>query len=219
MNKHKLSSLTLSSFTSVASAVFITAAISTSALAKQSIPNIDEKSTCIVPNDIMLGILFNEQPQKRKWDYPYIIRVNYKKNTTKYRRSRFILDHFGSTPVYSSDPYVFDCKSEIGCQETLNYLVKYNLKNVDIGPFQVNFYYHPNEIRHFFNFQSNYLMACAYVESLIKRKGYSWKTIAGYHSFTPKHNAKYLKRLQQNVKKIRKEKKSFESLTLNGDYR
>lgn len=163
-----------------------------------------KKINCAIPEKIMFSILLNEQTSKRRIDYPFIIRTNYTKerNPLKHDMSVLILKDMGNKSLYKTSDLVYDCQNMKQCISTVKLLEEYDLKNVDLGPFQVNYLYHPNKIEKYFNFNSAYNLACKYVEELVYKKGYSWDSIATYHSNTTKHKSKYLKNLLANYERV-----------------
>jgi len=150
----------------------------------------------MVPNDIMLSILMCESSPKRKLGYEYIIRINGKSNLKK--AEEILKDN----DLKKISKFVYDCKNETECQEATNELIKNNITNLDLGAYQTNYHYHPSEIKNYFNFQTSYLLACKYNHENINRYGYSWKTIARYHSGTTALNDSYKQNLIHHYSKI-----------------
>ncbi len=161
--------------------------------------NVDGKS-CSVPKNIMIAVLMNESSNKRPLGYEYIIRVNGKENSRITRKvfKSLIKDEM----IEKLGRDVYDCKNEKLCITIANHLISNGVKNLDLGAYQTNYYYHPDKLEKFFNFNSSYLMACRYQHKLINQYGYSWKTVAMYHSKTKKYNSAYQERLFKNYNKI-----------------
>ena len=86
------------------------------------------------------------------------------------------------------------------CTDITTYLVKQKkIYNLDLGAFQLNYKYKKMKIKNYFSFSKSYKKACAILNGLIDKYGYSWKSIARYHSGTPKYNYAYLEKISQSL--------------------
>jgi hypothetical protein len=146
-------------------------------------------NSCNVEKNVMHSIMKTESHPKIKAGYTYLISFNNSKEAQKVKK---IL------PNFFLDNRTIDCKNMETCISLTKTLFKYNIKNLDLGAFQINSYYHKYNIYNYFNFDNSYNIACNYVESKIKKYGYNWYAIASYHSETPKYNYKYQQGLINN---------------------
>lgn len=140
--------------------------------------------TCSLSYDLMEVIATVERSPKRPVGYPFLISfnesVNYKKVLSSYD---FIY----------IDSRTLDCKNRNNCIKILNYLEENNINNLDLGAFQLNYVHHKFNKKEYFTLENSYQRACSFLETLIKVHGYSWETIARYHSSTPSRNLIYQK--------------------------
>lgn len=170
---------------------------------------------CAVPNEIMLSILMNESSSKNL-GYPYVIRINGDDN---YKKSKVVLSNaLQKKQINNLNEYVYDCKNFSTCVSVAEKLINNDIRNMDLGAFQTNYYYHPAELAYYFSLEGSFLLACKYNHELINQYGYSWETIARYHSGTPHLNAKYKRNLIANYKKIlKKAEVKAETKRVNND--
>lgn len=154
---------------------------------------------CAIPDKIMLTILMAEGSKKRELGYPYIIRINGKDNIQK---ADTLLKKESIKKLSRS---VYDCINKSTCKDIASKLIDNKITNMDLGPFQTNYYFHPSQIKNFFSLQTAFLLSCKFNHENINRFGYSWKTIARYHSGTPKLNRRYQNILIANYKTILEE--------------
>jgi len=161
--------------------------------------NIDGKS-CSVPKNVMIALLMNESSSKRELGYEYIIRVNGKENIQRSKQVFKALLRDNMIDKIGRD--VYDCRSTNLCVKISKYLIENGVKSLDLGSYQMNYYYHPEKLENYFDFDKSYLMACKYQHKLINQYGYSWKTVAMYHSKTRRYNEAYQARLFKNYNKI-----------------
>jgi len=146
---------------------------------------------CNIDYGIMRYIAQVERSIYRDIGYPYIISFNNKiriKIPFEYKQL---------------DNRSLDCITKENCIEITNFLLKRDITNLDLGAFQLNYIWNKIPIEKYFILNDSYVKACKNIEILIDRYGYSWETIAKYHSFRKKHINKYLK-LISNVYKQNK---------------
>jgi len=141
----------------------------------------------------MYAIAKNERHIKREIGYPYIISFN---GTVPVELER-VLTEYG---IEKLDNRSFDCKSLKKCIVATTYLIDKGFKNLDLGAFQINYKYHEFDISSYFSLKESYKNACSILINNIKEYGYSLETIAGYHSFTKKHNLKYAKKILKGLR-------------------
>jgi len=157
-------------------------------------------SQCKIPNAIMLSILKNESSNKRKVGYPFLIRINGKQNIKKTKS--LLIYEIKSDKIKNINSCVYDCKNKTECIKTVKKLLDSNIVNLDLGPYQTNYKFHKYNLKYYFSLSTSFLIACKFQHELINRYGYSWETIARYHSGTPKLNRRYKNLLVKEYKKI-----------------
>ena len=141
---------------------------------------------CNIDFSIFNMIALAEKHPKKEVGYSYLISFN-NANDSKRIKNKIGNELF-------LDNRTMDCKNEKLCVKILDYLIaEEKITNLDIGAFQLNYDWHKIEYKNYFSLQHSYDKACKIITNLINKYGYSWETIAKYHSFTPKHNYKYLK--------------------------
>lgn len=156
--------------------------------------------TCNLENDYMLSILMNEHHPKKPIGYEYIISFNEKKDAEiikQYLAKDWFIDNRS-----------IDCRAQGYCIQIIEALEKLNIKNVDLGPFQLNFKYQKvPSYSDYFDFSRSYLKACSYATQMLKERGHDWRGLAAYHSKTETFNEIYRNKLIKNyltIQEIRK---------------
>ena len=152
--------------------------------------------TCSVPPMVLETIAKVERHAKRAPGYPYIIAFN---NMDDAKVVKQVLGN-----ELFLDWRTIDCINSSICQKLTSYIVKeHKIHNMDLGAYQINYYYHKMPIDYYFSFEKSYIKACKYLETLISNHGYSWETIARYHSSTPQYNHAYLQKISTILKDSR----------------
>ena len=147
-----------------------------------------ENIKCGLSYDLMEVIAKVEGTSKREVGYPYIISFN---NPIDYKE---VLK--GKDFKYINSR-TLDCKNLSNCVNILKTLENKKIRNLDLGAFQMNYIYHKFDRKEYFILERSYERACSFLESLIAKHGYSWETVARYHSATPAHNLKYRKKISK----------------------
>ena len=151
------------------------------------------KNACSLDGSILSLIATIEGHRKKDIGYPYLVSFNNKKDAKKIK-SKLGSDIF-------LDNRTIDCKNRELCTKITNFLIyTENITNLDLGAFQINYTFHKMKTKDYFSFDESYKKACSFLEELVKRHGYSWETIARYHSGTPKYNYAYLKKISYIIK-------------------
>ena len=155
---------------------------------------------CPVSYKVMYWIANIEKSQKRDAGYPFLISFNKKGDIKKVSK---IFDYI------KIDNRTIDCLNKDNCVNIAKRLLKQKVFNLDLGAYQINYKFHKSQnLGQYFNLKDSYIKACNILKRLIKKYGYSWKTIAKYHSFNYFHQRKYLTLLSKTFdKKNRKGKK------------
>lgn len=150
-------------------------------------------NTCSVPNKVIEAIAKIERHAKRPIGYPYIIAFNSQDEASIVKTS------LGKDLFL--DWRTIDCKNETLCVKILSYIThEHKFNNLDLGSFQINYKYHQMPVEQYFSFEKSYFKACGFLEKLIQKNGYSWETIARYHSSTPQFNYAYLQKISKTMK-------------------
>ena len=148
---------------------------------------------CPVEYSLMYAIAMNERHPKKEIGYPFIISFNGKLPATLEK----VLIEYG---LIKLDDRSFDCKNLRKCIVATTYLIDKGFKNLDLGAYQINYKYHKFELLSYFSLKESYKKACSILVDNIAKYGYSLKAIAGYHSFTKKHNLKYAKKILKGLR-------------------
>lgn len=148
------------------------------------------QAECLVDYSVMYLIANQEMHIKKDIGYPYLISFNESKDSKLAKKKLKELDWL--------DARTLDCKNSNECVRTLVSINAIGVKNLDLGAYQINQkWYSYKNLSEYFNLKKSYHNACKIVYSHYKETGvWSWKTIARYHSKTPKHNARYAKGLE-----------------------
>jgi hypothetical protein len=148
-------------------------------------------SHCILDKQLEVALLKTEGASSKRLGYPYIIAFNNKSEAVKVR---------SGLPSIFLNWRVVDCKSESYCIQLTQALIGNGITNLDLGAFQLNYKFHPGKLSTFFNYEKSRDKACKFMYSLSKQEGWSWKSIAMYHSRTQSHNEKYQTILKKHFK-------------------
>ena len=151
---------------------------------------------CKVSHKIMYGIASMERHPKRDIGYPYLISFNKKANMSS------VKDELADMNLIILDNRTVDCKNEISCLSAVKLLLIKNIKNFDLGAYQIANLFHNYPLENYFDLLQSYADACQIIEKNINRYGNSWKSIAKYHSYRSTDNHKYRMKLQKILQNI-----------------
>ena len=144
-----------------------------------------------VPPEVVEAIAEIESYKKNGRIYPYVIRIN-----SPYR----ILG------LKEVAPDVYDCKNEVLCKLVVRKLVRSGVKNVDLGAFQINYYYYKGSkerlIENAFNYYKEYRLACEIMAKLFKKYGKTLYAVGRYHSTKRDRMYRYVKKFVRAYRKI-----------------
>ena len=167
------------------------------------------KYGCPVPDILMQTIKLTENDKKN----PYLIRTNDIKNLNGFEK---VIKKYPHSYPYKNDKLVIDCHNEDNCVKISIDLIESGISNLDLGLFQINYDSFPFNMYTYFNEQFGYRNACKVVLSKIKiTKDWDWRTLAAYHSLTPKHNEKYKNKLITNYQYLLKKEKEKKENPIN----
>jgi len=160
--------------------------------------DIRERSDCLVPEPILDAIMSVERSMDRRVGYPYIIRINRKKDIRKAHR---ILKNYNYV-VTKRDEAVIDCKNTRNCARITRQLVENKIRNIDMGAYGLNYVYREGwnyNLRVFYVNKRASLVTCKYLHELNNEFGWSWRTIGNYHNRHKRRNDLYVKKLKEYV--------------------
>ena len=144
---------------------------------------------------VLKAILSNECLRIHGRYYPYFIRVNGENNFIRAKRYLALQD-------ISWKDSVLVCKDKEQCVYIAKGLINYGIKNIDIGPYQINYYYHPlKDIKKYFSYRESGKISNNIIQKLGKKYGYKWETLGKYHSFRKSQNKDYYMKLYAYIYK------------------
>jgi len=148
---------------------------------------------------VLNAILSNECLKINGKYYPYFIAVNGKNNLKRAKK-------YLSLQNIKWKGNVMICFSKAQCIYLTKGLIRYGIQNIDIGPYQINYYYHPvSSLAKYFSFKQASTIADNIIQKLGKKYGYKWETLGKYHSFKKDENKKYYMKLYAYIYKIKKQ--------------
>lgn len=153
---------------------------------------------CYIDSDIMFLVAATESHKKREIGYPFLISLNMKKDKDK---TTIIVQRLGLEML---DNRSIDCKSKLQCIQAMKYLEAINVKDVDLGGYQINYKLHKTKLGVFFDYKKSYLKACRYLTiRTLREDKMDFNAIANYHSTTKKINQIYADKLKINAIKYK----------------
>lgn len=86
---------------------------------------------------------------------------------------------------FSVNGHIIKCSSPEQCSLQAQALIDGGINNIDLGPYQINYKYHPNPMLHeYFQDETAREHANGILTKLVKSFGYSWETLGRYHHFS-----------------------------------
>ncbi|MDD2838737.1 MAG: hypothetical protein AB7U44_09515 [Sulfuricurvum sp.] len=86
---------------------------------------------------------------------------------------------------FAVEGHLIRCGSSQECSVQAQALIEGGIVNLDLGPYQINYKYHPNPMLHeYFEESTAREQANAILTKLVKSFGYSWETLGRYHHFS-----------------------------------
>jgi hypothetical protein len=81
--------------------------------------------------------------------------------------------------------HIIKCGSSEQCSAQAQALIEGGIVNLDLGPYQINYKYHPDPMLHeYFEENTAREKANSILTRLVKSFGYSWETLGRYHHFS-----------------------------------
>lgn len=145
---------------------------------------------CRVDYAVMYLLANNERHMKRDIGFPYLISFNNDKDKEKAKK---ILN------LNWLDNRTVDCINLDNCKKNLRSINELNIKNLDLGAFQINQRYFDYEnLDDYFILKKSYNKACSIIYTHYQEtKKWNWGTIARYHSKTKDYNRNYATQLKK----------------------
>jgi hypothetical protein len=105
---------------------------------------------------------------------PNVIRINAEEEASRAAAAGFAVNG-----------HLIRCGSSEQCSAQAQALIDGGIVNLDLGPYQINYKYHPNPMLHeYFEDSSAREHANVILTKLVKSFGYSWETLGRYHHFS-----------------------------------
>lgn len=105
---------------------------------------------------------------------PNVIRINSTEEAQRALASGFAVEG-----------HIIRCGSSNQCSEQAQALINGGIVNLDLGPYQINYKYHPNPVlSDYFEEPTAREHANEIMTKLVKSFGYSWETLGRYHHFS-----------------------------------
>lgn len=146
-----------------------------------------------IPDSIPNAILMNECLMEKGVCNPYFIALNRSKDIKKAKKLGY--------KIYKKRLIL--CNNETKCVQDTERLIRNGIKSLDLGAYQMNYFYNPDQNLYVYFRQSDAeLKVKKIIANLINTHGYSWETLGRYHSGTPRENKAYYKKLYANINKI-----------------
>jgi hypothetical protein len=147
----------------------------------------------------MYAVATVEKHPIRDVGYPYLISFNNSEDFQEATNGFLQAYNFKAL-----DNRTIDCINEENCINIAKKIISYDMTNLDLGAYQICYYWHKLPIENFFDLQQNYLDACSIIENVAKTYGPSWESIARYHVFPnneerKKRNALYAQKLEKII--------------------
>lgn len=105
---------------------------------------------------------------------PHVIRINAQDEADRAKAAGFAVNG-----------HIIRCNSVDDCTAQTQALINGGITNLDLGPYQINYKYHPNPIlQDYFVDATEREFANRIMTNLVKSFGYSWETLGRYHHFS-----------------------------------
>ncbi len=107
---------------------------------------------------------------------PHVIRINSKDEAA-----------LAAQAGYEVSGHIIRCGDTSYCSVLAKSLIDGGITNLDLGPYQINYKYHPNpQLHEYFEEPIARERANSILSKLVNAFGYSWETLGRYHHFNPK---------------------------------
>jgi len=144
--------------------------IATSLVRADSVPASDIR----MPDIVLDAIKHCECLQEGGTCNPHVIRINADDEAQRALNAGFAVTG-----------HIIKCGSTEQCTAQAQALIDGGITNLDLGPYQINYKYHPNPmLQEYFEDTSAREQANGILTKLVKSFGYSWETLGRYHHFS-----------------------------------
>jgi hypothetical protein len=147
---------------------------------------------CYMEDALLDAIGAMEGHPAKELRYPYIVSFNSTKDA-KLAKDAGLEGWLDNRTV--------DCGGQEACVSLVEALIKSDIKNLDLGAYQINYVYHKYPLEEYFS-EAAETRVCEILLALYETGGWSWETIARYHSSVPKRNEFYKTRLAKKFWKF-----------------
>ena len=139
--------------------------------------------------DIVLDAIKHCECLKEKGQcVPHVIRINAPEEAERAKMAGFDVNG-----------HLIRCGTTEQCTAQAQALIQGGIVNLDLGPYQINYKYHPNPLVHeFFEEHTAREKANTILTRLVKSFGYSWETLGRYHhapTSDAARNARYYRKM------------------------
>lgn len=149
---------------------------------------------CEIGYRVLYAIAQVERHPKKEVGYPYLISFNKTSQTAILAKLKATMPQLRYKFL---DKRTIDCLNIQNCILIFKELQKHSINNIDLGAFQINPIYHKYPAENYFTLKSSLLIACKIVTDLKNKYGWSWESLARYHSYERNNNYKYQGYLKQ----------------------
>jgi len=119
---------------------------------------------------------------------PNVIRINETEDAKRAEQAGFYIQN-----------HIIRCNSTEECSAQTTALINGGITNLNLGPYQINYKYHPNPMLHeYFLDVTEREHVNNILVRLVKQHGYSWETLGRYHHFSATdrtENERYYRKL------------------------
>lgn len=134
----------------------------------------DQPSEIRMPDIVLDAIKHCECLKENGQCNPHVIRINAIEEAQRAAAAGFAVNG-----------HLIKCGSPEQCSLQAQALIDGGINNIDLGPYQINYKYHPNPMLHeYFQDETAREQANAILTKLVKSFGYSWETLGRYHHFS-----------------------------------
>lgn len=144
--------------------------------------------SCRLDFKLNQALALTEMHPKKGVNYPFLISLN---NKSEAKIIKELLPD-----IQWLDNRTIDCLNQSNCIELTKILIDNEIDNLDLGHMQLNYYWHKNELNHYFDIEKSNEVACDILYHLEKRYGWSWETIGKYHNYKKSKNRRYIKKVK-----------------------
>lgn len=148
----------------------------------------DQPTEIRMPDIVLDAIKHCECLKENGQCNPHVIRINIAEEAQRAAAAGFAVNG-----------HLIKCGSPEQCSLQTQALIDGGITNIDLGPYQINYKYHPNPMLHeYFQDETAREQANSILTKLVKSFGYSWETLGRYHhapTSDASRNARYYRKM------------------------